>query len=73
MPSELQWDRLYNLINGLPQIDWYVYQIEVTGNYLYIYTINLKFKFMIICHYPMSNILIKLKNSLEFLIKMNLL
>ena len=38
MPSELQWDRLYNLINGLPQIDWYVYQIEITGNYLYIYT-----------------------------------
>lgn len=40
MPSELQWDRLCNLINGLPQIIWFVYQVEVTGSYLYIYTRN---------------------------------
>ena len=38
MPSELQWYVLYNLINGLPQIQWYVYQIEVTGDFLYIHT-----------------------------------
>ena len=38
MPSELQWYVLCNLINGLPQIQWYVYQIEVTGDFLYIYT-----------------------------------
>ena len=35
MLSELQWDRLCNLINGLPQIDWYVYQVEISGDYLY--------------------------------------
>ncbi len=38
MPSELQWYVLCNLINGLPQIQWYVYKIEVTGDFLYIYT-----------------------------------
>ncbi len=38
MPSELQWYVLCNLINGLPQINWYVYQVEVTGDFLYIYT-----------------------------------
>lgn len=26
-----------NLINGLPQIHWYVYKIEITGDYLYIH------------------------------------
>lgn len=37
MPSELQWYVLCNLINGLPQIQWYVYQVEVTGDFLYIH------------------------------------
>lgn len=37
MPSELQWYVLCNLINGLPQIQWYVYKIEVTGDFLYIH------------------------------------
>lgn len=32
----LQWYRLYDLINGLPQIEWYVWQVEVTGDYLYV-------------------------------------
>ena len=41
MPSELQWYVLCNLINGLPQIQWYVYQIEVTGDFLYIHTRSL--------------------------------
>lgn len=36
MLTELQWYRLCDLINGLPQIEWYVYQVEMTGNYLYI-------------------------------------
>ncbi len=36
MPTELQWDRLCNLINGLPQIQWYVSQVEITGDFLYI-------------------------------------
>lgn len=36
MPTELQWYRLADLINGLPQIEWYVYQVEVTGDYLYV-------------------------------------
>lgn len=36
MPTELQWDRLCNLINGLPQIEWYVCQVEMTGDFLYI-------------------------------------
>jgi hypothetical protein len=38
MPSELQWYALCNLINGLPQIHWYVYQVEITGDFLYIHT-----------------------------------
>ncbi|KJH69591.1 hypothetical protein [Aliterella atlantica] len=37
MPSELQWYVLCNLINGLPQIQWYVYQVEITGDFLYIH------------------------------------
>lgn len=36
MPTELQWDRLCHLINGLPQIQWYVAQVEITGDFLYI-------------------------------------
>ncbi len=40
MPSELQWYVLCNLINGLPQIQWYVYKIEVTGDFLYIHAIS---------------------------------
>ncbi len=36
MLTDLQWYRLCDLINGLPQIDWYVYQVEMTGDYLYI-------------------------------------
>ncbi len=36
MPTELQWYRLCDLINGLPQLEWYVYQVETTGDYLYI-------------------------------------
>lgn len=36
MPTELQWYRLCDLINGLPQIQWCVYQVEMTGDYLYI-------------------------------------
>lgn len=37
MPSELQWITLLNLINGLPQIQWYLYQLEFEGNFLYIH------------------------------------
>jgi len=40
MPSELQWYVLCNLINGLPQIQWYVYKIEV-GDFLYIHARSL--------------------------------
>lgn len=40
MISELQWWKLFNLINGLPQIDWYVHQVEVTGDYLYVHVKN---------------------------------
>lgn len=36
MPTELQFYRLYDLINGLPQIQWFVYRIEITGDYLYV-------------------------------------
>lgn len=36
VPTELQWYRLCDLINGLPQIDWYVYQVEMTGEFMYI-------------------------------------
>jgi len=36
MPTELQWDRLLDLINGLPQIEWVVCQVEMTGEFLYI-------------------------------------
>lgn len=36
MLTELQWYRLSDLINGLPQIEWYVYQVEVIGDFLYI-------------------------------------
>lgn len=36
MPTELQWYRFCDLINGLPQINWYVCQVEMTGDYLYI-------------------------------------
>ena len=38
MPSELQWITLCNVVNGLSQIDWYVYKIETEGNFIYIYT-----------------------------------
>lgn len=34
--TELQYFRLSDLISGLPQIQWFVYQIEMTGDYLYI-------------------------------------
>lgn len=36
MPTELQYYRLCDLIKGLPQIQWFVYQVETTGDYLYI-------------------------------------
>lgn len=36
MPTELQWYRLCDLINGLQQIEWYVCQLEITGEFLYI-------------------------------------
>ena len=36
MPTELQWYRLCDLINGLPQIEWCVFQVEMTGDYLYV-------------------------------------
>lgn len=36
MPTELQFYRLADLINGLPQIQWFVYQLEMTGDFLYI-------------------------------------
>lgn len=36
MPTELQYYRLCDLINGLPQIQWFVCQIEMTGDYLFI-------------------------------------
>jgi len=36
VPTELQWYRLYDLINGLPKIDWYIYQIEMSGDYLFV-------------------------------------
>ncbi len=43
MPSELQWITLCNVINGLPQIDWYVYKIETEGNFIYIHTRSIVF------------------------------
>lgn len=36
MITELQWYRLCDLIGGLPQIQWYVYQVEVTGDFLFV-------------------------------------
>lgn len=37
MLTELQWYRLSDLINGLPQIEWYVYRVEMTGDFLYVH------------------------------------
>lgn len=36
MLTELQWYRLSDLIAGLPQIEWFVYQVELTGDFLYV-------------------------------------
>lgn len=36
MLTELQWYRLSDLINGLPQLEWFVWQVEVTGDFLYV-------------------------------------
>lgn len=36
VPTELQYFRLCDLINGLPQIQWFVYELEMTGDYLFI-------------------------------------
>lgn len=38
MPTELQWDKLCDLINGLPQVEWYVWQVEMTGDFLFVST-----------------------------------
>jgi hypothetical protein len=36
VPTELQYFRLCDLISGLPQIQWFVYELEMTGDYLFI-------------------------------------
>lgn len=36
IPTELQYFRLCDLISGLPQIEWFVCQAEMTGDYLFI-------------------------------------
>lgn len=38
MPTELEYYRLCDLINGLPQIQWFVCQVEMTGDFLYVRT-----------------------------------
>lgn len=43
VPTELQYYRLCDLINGLPQIQWFVYQVETTGDYLYIRARSIQF------------------------------
>lgn len=42
MPTELQWHRLSDLINGLPQIEWYVYLVDVTGDFLYVHARSIR-------------------------------
>lgn len=41
MPTELQWVKLCDLINGLSQVEWYVWQVEMTGDFLFISTKSL--------------------------------
>lgn len=38
MLTELQWYKLCDLINGLPQVEWYVWQVEMSGNFLFVST-----------------------------------
>ena len=29
-------DKLCDLLNGLPQVEWYVWQVEMSGNFLFV-------------------------------------